>query len=230
MQLMNIFRIIFDWTEVWALLIPLAFLLIYKPQKEWVPPVKWFLITAILLNTGIDFMWYINKMKWFGYDPEADRYVNNNILYNFGAITRLFFFSWFFATQGKGFRHISRIIPAVFIISLIIYFSFSRKSIFDFSSFVLATDSGLLLIYCLWYTNKIMRDDKPAFSSRYPPFWVVGGLTLYTSVNFFIFLFFEYLSAYDSDFLISTWDLHNILYFILCACISIAFYNERRVD
>jgi hypothetical protein len=146
-------------------------------------------------------------------------------------------FSWFFSRQGKQFNKITRIIPFIFLSAVLIFFSLkengfnyydpAKKSIFYVSSYLLATEAGLLLIYCLWYTNKIMKEEKLASSSSYPIFWIVGGLTLYTSVNFFIFLFYDYLNAHYKDFLVSTWDAHNLLLIILCSCIGIAFYVGR---
>jgi hypothetical protein len=231
-MLLNIFRTIFDWSEVWALLIPLASLIIFKPSNKWVRPVKWYLFTALLLNIIIDFIWYVNKIEIhtdfiFSIDKKAQEIIwNNNICYNLNSIARLLFFSWFFATQGKAFRVITKIIPIVFLTGVILFFTF-LKSIFFVSSYLLATEAGLLLIYCLWYTNKIMREDKPSATTSYPQYWVAGGLTLYTSVNFFIFLFYDYLNANYDTFLVRTWDVHNFLFIILCICVAIAFYNER---
>lgn len=229
-MLLSIFRTIFDWSEVWALLIPLASLIIYKPAGKWVKPIKWYLITALILNVIIDFIWYVNKNEIhtdfiMHIDKQKGEIIwNNNICYNLHSIARLLFFSWFFATQGKGFRLITRIIPMFFMIGVIIIFSF--KPVLYVSSYLLATEAGLVLVYCLWYTNKILREDKPAFSLSYPPYWVVGGLTLYTSVNFFIFLFYDYLVKNYKHFLVSTWDIHNGLFIILCTCIAFAFYYE----
>jgi len=237
-MLLNIFRTAFDWSEVWAPLIPLTFLIIYKPKSYWVAPIKWYVIIAFILNLGIDFIWYSNKMEWFGLSEKKDNTWNNNILYNLNSFARLLFFSWFFSIQGIGLKKIARIIPVVFLCAVIIFFSLkkdgfsyydvNKKSIFYISSYLLATEAGLLLIYCLWYTNKIIREEKLASSSSYPIFWIVGGLTLYTSVSFFIFLFYDYLNAHYDQFLVSTWDVHNLLLIILCSCISIAFYVGRR--
>ena len=220
-------RTIFDWSEVWALLIPLTILLVYKPKGRWVMPVKWYVFTALTLNIIIDFIWYSNKKEWFGLSEAEYNTWNNNIFYNLHSIARLLFFSWFFYLQGKGFRHITRIIPVIFLVGVIIFFSF-WGNVWYISSYLLATEAGFLLFYCLWYTNKMLRDDKPAFSSSHPPFWVVGGLTIYTAVNFFIFLFYDYLNDHYEDFLLGTWDLHNSLFIILCICIAIGFYNERN--
>ena len=238
-MLLNIFRTIFDWSEVWALFIPLIILLVYKPKRGWVTPVKWYLITVLFLNICIDFIWYVNKHEWFGVSNAKKNEWNNNIFYNLNSIARLLFFSWFFSIQGLGLKKIARIIPVVFVCAVIIfyiikkdgfnYFDPAYASIFYISSYLLATEAGLLLFYCLWYTNKILREDKPAFSSSNPPFWVVGGLTIYTSVNFFIFLFYDYLNTilYE-DFLVDIWDVHNSLFIILCICIAIGLYHERN--
>src|SRR5688572_30497355 len=231
-MLLNIFRTIFDWSEVWALLIPLIVLIIFKPKGDWVAPIKWYLFTAFLLNSCIDFIWYVNKQGWFGVSDPKKNWWNNNIFYNLHSITRIFLFSWFFSIQGVGLKKIARIIPVVFLCGVIIfylvkkdgfsYFDPAYESIFYICSYLLATEAGLLLFYCLWYTNKILREDKPMFSSSHPPFWVVGGLTVYTSVNFFIFLFYDYLNnKFYENFLLSTWDLHNSLFIILCTCIAI---------
>jgi hypothetical protein len=229
-------RTIFDWSEVWAPLIPLAFLIIYKPKSYWIAPIKWYVISAFILNLGIDFIWYSNKMGWFGLSEKEHHTWNNNILYNLNSFARLLFFSWFFSIQGIGLKKIARIIPVAFLCAVIIFFSLKKDgfsyhvkgSVFYISSYLLATEAGLLLIYCLWYTNKIIREEKLASSSSYPIFWIVGGLTLYTSVSFFIFLFYDYLNAHYNQFLVSTWDVHNLLLIILCSCIAMAFYVGRR--
>jgi hypothetical protein len=237
-MLLSIFRTIFDWSEVWALLIPLTVLLIFNPNGDWVTPIKWYLLTAFLLNLCVDFIWYVNKEEWFGVSEAKKNWWNNNIFYNLHSFARLFFFSWFFSIQGVGLKKIARMVPVVFLSAVIIFFTIKKdgfnyndpaeESIFYISSYLLATEAGLLLFYCLWYTNKIMREDKPAFSSSNPPFWVVGGLTIFTSVNFFVFLFYDFMNVFDDEFLVSIWDLHNSLFIILCICIAIGLYNERR--
>jgi len=236
-MLLSIFRTIFDWSEVWALLIPLAILLVYKPKRDWIIPVKWYLFTVLLLNLCIDFIWYVNKEEWFGVSDAKENWWNNNIFYNLNSFARLLFFSWFFSMQRIGLKKMARIIPIAFLGAVIIFFSIKKDgfnyhvegSVFYISSYLLATEAGLLLFYCLWYTNKILREDKPTFSSSNPPFWVVGGLTIFTSVNFFIFLFYDYLDTkLHEDFLLDTWDLHNSLFIILCICIAIGLYNERN--
>src|SRR5687768_16874894 len=112
-MLLNIFRTIFDWAEVWALLIPLAILIIYKPKRKWITAVKWYCIVALLLGILIDFYWYVNKYRLFDSNP-PDYYWDNNKFYNLQSISRLLFFSWFFALQGSYFKRITRVVPVLF--------------------------------------------------------------------------------------------------------------------
>jgi hypothetical protein len=209
MQLLNIFRTLFDWSEVWALLIPLAFLILYKPKHEWVKPLKWYLLIALLLGIVIDFIWYVNKYDLFN-SRKGHRW-NNNAFYNLQSIARLLIFSWFFALQGIAYKKLTRILPILFLIFTVILFVFF-KPFKDLSSHLMATEAGLLLIYCLQYTYNIIKEEKSTIPTNHPPFWVVGGLTLYTAVNFFIFLFYNYLMNHSQrlkDYAVSIWYLHS---------------------
>ena len=217
----DILRTFFNWSEVWALLIPLAVLLYHKPKGKWITPLVWYILMGLILNILIDFYWYVNMYGWFGSGP--DHYWNNNIFYKLHSIARVIFFSWFFATQGKGFKLITKVIPVIFLLSTLIFFTSLKDALF---SYFMATEAGLLLIYCLWYTNIFIKEERPSYSSMHPPLWVVGGLTLYTAVNFFLFLFYDYLIKNFRKYSVDIWDIHNILFIALCICIAIAFKNE----
>ena len=141
----RIFRIIFDWSEVWALIIPLAVLLIRKPKAKWVTPLKWYLIIALILTLCIDVFWYVNKYRLFGSRP-GHRW-NNNIFYNFQSIVRLLAFLWFFYTQGAGFKLMTKIVAITFLIFTVVLFFF--KDITKFSSHLLATETGLFAVLLL---------------------------------------------------------------------------------
>jgi hypothetical protein len=55
-----------------------------------------------------------------------------------------------------------------------------------------------------------------------PPFWTVMGLTLYTSVNFLIFLFYNYLIGAEKNYAIEVWNVHNLIYIVLMITIAVA--------
>ena len=230
-MILRIIRIIFDWSEVWALLIPLIIFIIRKPPYNWVNPVKWYLLTALLLNVSIDFVWYVNKYDLWG-SVKDDRW-NNNIFYNLHSIARLIFFSWFFILLRQRFMHrIKAIIPFGFLLFVLINFIFYENffpqgSKEGFSSRLLATEAALLLFYCLQYFIFMMMEDKTISLSHQPGFWIVTGLSIYVSVNFFIFLFYSYLFSVKV-FAAHIWDVHNIVFILLCLFITKQFYQKNE--
>lgn len=224
-------RTILDWSEVWALFIPLAILFWKNPEAHYLKPVKILLFSLLLINLGIDLIAEY-KFEW-GFTPE-DLLWNNNFLYNIGSIIRLLLFSWFFISLRQRFMHrIKFIIPFAFLAFVIINFTFFEKLIprgdyEAFSSRLLATEAALLLFYCLQYFIYLIIEDKHSHIKEAAGFWIVTGLSIYVSANFFIYLFYEYLSEKTINFAIGIWDVHNIVFIILCIFIAIQFYRESQ--
>ena len=222
----RIYHDILDWSEVWALLIPLAVILWKKNKTPYLKPVRIFLWISLLLNIGIVLISEY-KTKW-GLQ-HGDFLWNNNLLYNIGSIIRLLLFAWFFNLLRQRFMHrLKKIIPFAFLVFVLVNFIFYENFIpwgqFEsFSSRLLSTEAALLLFYCLQYFIYLVIEDKPTGLSRQRGFWVVSGLSIYVAVNFFIFLFYEYLSTVTKDFAVNIWDVHNIVFIILCICIAKQF-------
>ena len=220
-----VFRFLLNWSEIWALLIPLAFSLFKKKQPGYLKPVRIYIWLALLFGIIADLIWRY-KVKW-GFQ-EGDFLWSNNFIYNTHSIIRLLLFSWFFILLHQRFMHrVKRILPIAFLIFVIINFTFYEK-FFDviFSSRLLATEAALLLFYCLQYYIFLMLEDRTTRLTHQPGFWVVTGLTIYMAVNFFIFLFYSYLTSLNEPFAISIWDIHNIAYIILCLFLARAFYKN----
>lgn len=227
----KIIQTILDWSEVWALLIPLAVLLWKKDKTVYLRPVSIYVWIALLLNIGIVLLSEY-KTKWGLH--HGDFLWNNNLLYNIGSIFRLFLFAWFFNLLRQRFMHrLKIIIPFTFLVFVLVNFIFYENFIpwgqFEsFSSRLLATEAALLLFYCLQYFIFLLIEDKTTKLSHQPGFWVVTGLSIYVSVSFFIFLFYSYLSNVTSDFAVNIWDVHNIVFIILCIFIAKQFYQKNE--
>ena len=97
-----------------------------------------------------------------------------------------------------------------------------------FSSRLLATEAALLLFYCMQYFIYLIIEDKHHHIKTAPGFWVVTGLSIYVGANFFIYLFYEYLSEKTINFAINIWDVHNIVFIIFCIFIAIQFSIENK--
>ena len=224
-------RKILDWSEVWALLIPLTVLLWKKNRTVFLKPVRIYVIAALLINLFIDVI-ADYKGKW-GLTPE-DLLWNNNFLYNISSVMRLLLFAWMFLLFRQKFMlRLKQFIPVIFIVFLLINFIFfepfiPRGDYEGFSSRLLATESALLLFYCLQYFIYMIMEDRTNPLSKQKGFWVVTGLSIYAAVNFFIFLFYYYLIGATRHFAVSIWDVHNIVFILFCIFIAIQFARKNE--
>ena len=219
------FQEFFDYTEVWALLIPLFFAWKAKSIPAHLKPVKVFLIVSLIVNMGMILIWKRNKLGL----NLPDYLLSNNFLYNTLSILRLLIFSWFFISLRQPFMpNVKRIIPVAFLILAIINFAF-YEDFFEYqylSSRLLATEAALQLFYCLQYFIFMLVEERPITIRKYPGFWVVTGLSIFMAVSFFIFLFFRYMIDHDIEFAIDIWDVSNIAFILMCLLIARAFYDE----
>ena len=225
------FKLILNWSEVWALLIPLTFIIIKgKNIPLYLKPIRIYVWVALILNVAADLLRRF-KIKWGFHD--GDLLWSNNFLYNTHSIARLLLFSYFFILLKQRFMHrVKVIIPVLFVIFVIVNFTFHEKYFdYKFSSLLLATEAALLLFYCLQYFIYLLLEDRQIPLKKQPGFWIVIGLSIYISVSFFIFLFYNYIMQYMiqkkwKSFAVDIWDVHNIVYIFLCICIARAFYER----
>jgi hypothetical protein len=219
-------RQLYDWSEVWALLIPLAVMLRYKKRTAGLKPIRIYIWIALTINIIATVIW---KRKKLGLPEFPEWLTSNNYLYNIHSITRLLLFSWFFVLLKQRFMHRIKVaLPLIFIIFAVINFGF-YENFFTHdmpSSRLLATEAGILLFYCLQYYIFLLLEDRTASLIKQPGFWIVTGLSFYVAASFFIFLFYAYLIMQDLDFAVGLWDVVNTAYIFLCICIAITFYKQ----
>jgi hypothetical protein len=222
---MEILKLFLDWSEVWALFIPLIVLLKYSRQPGYMRPIIWYVYIAILLNFVIDLFGYHGESLGL---PEWLR--SNNYLYNVQSVVRFICFSLFFNHVLPSFRKLRTIISIVAGLFLLVNFIFF-ENFFNFGTFssrLLTVEASLLLVYCLQFYFYKLRDDDPS-SKRKGDFWVVTGLCIYVVINFFIFLFYTTLNDLGyGGFLMTIWNVHNISYIVLCILLAKAFYDPAR--
>ncbi len=213
----------FNWSEVWALLIPLTVLLFHRKQPATLKPIIIYLCLAFILNLGIDIIMLINiyYRKFI---------MSNNFLYNMHSVVRFVCFGLYFMQLPQAsFIKFKKALAAVSVIFIVINFSFF-ENFFNYNSFsgsLLATEAYILLVYCmLYYLSELKDDSKNLFSG--PDFWVVTGLSVYVVINFFVFLFYLPMIDVDEDLAVNIWNVHNIAFIIFCLFITKAFYGSHR--
>jgi hypothetical protein len=216
-------RLLLDWSEVWAPLIPLTGLLFKRHQPHFLRPVIVYLIFAFFINLSGDI---ISDFK--SYLPQWLQ--SNNILYNVHSIIRFIYFSYFFlALKQPSFITLKKVLPFISLLIIITNFSylenFGNKD--HLSGNLLSTEAYFLLIYCVLYYLAKLRDELDDLI-RGADFWVATGLSIYVVVNFFVFLFYVPMINQDPKLANNIWDVHNVAYIVLCIFITKAFYEPAR--
>lgn len=214
---------ILDWSEVWALLIPLIVLLFNRRQPTTLKPIIIYLWLAFILDLGIDVILLINVYY--------EKFVmSNNFLYNMHSIVRFVCFSLYFMQLPQAsFTKFKKVLAVISVLFIIINFSFF-ENFFNYNAFsgnLLSAEAYILLVYCmLYYLSELKDDSKNLFTG--PDFWVVTGLSVYVVINFFVFLFYLPMIDVDLDLAMNIWNVHNIAFIIFCLFITKALYGSHR--
>jgi hypothetical protein len=214
-----------DWSEVWALLIPLLFVVFGHKLPALLKPVIIYLWLALALNIFGDF---IGDFKIRFHFPQWLQ--SNNPLYNIHSLVRFSCFSYFFISLPQPqFKTFKKIIALVFVLYAIIDFTFFEHFFYPLhlSGNLLSAEAYLLLIYCVLYYLAALNDDNDA-SFKGPVFWIVTGLGMYLVINFFVFLFYVPMITQNMDLADHIWKVHDVAYIILCIFITRAFYATTR--
>jgi hypothetical protein len=219
-----------DWSEVWATLIPLIVYLWVKPKASWVKPLLIYLIPALLIGLVVDLTWkfgtkdWVKSTFWWLYREDI---LYTLIFYNINSFLRLVLLTWFFYVANPSYKRIYVIIICIFLAGTLTNFIFFENVITSFSSRLLTIEAGVILFYCLLYFYTVNMNDEIKSPLALPPFWAVTGLTLYTSVNFLIFLFYNYLINAESKYAKNIWNVHNLIYIVLMIFIAVAFKKAK---
>src|SRR5436190_449987 len=101
----------------------------------------------------------------------------------------------------------------------------------DFSSRLFSIEAGIILLYCLLFIYHVNLSDEIVSITSLSEFWAVTGFTLYAAINFFIFMFFQYLiKAAKEAFAIDICNVHNIRYIVLNLFIAFAIFKAEKTN
>lgn len=212
-----------NWQEVWALLMPLAIILIYRPKGKAVWLIIIYVIFALLLNSlslfMIDFYYLMPSWTFTGSSP------NNNILYNLHSFLRVILLGGFIITvRNYRYTFFLKGLLLAYLVFVILNFSVFESPLF-LSTRLFAAESIVLLIMSLSYFIRSILDETEINWLKHPSFIVCSGICLYEAITFFIFLFFYPLVNKDPAFFAVTMKIYSITYVLLCILFAIAFYQ-----
>lgn len=221
---MKTLKNILDWSEVWALLLPLG-VLIFRRRKQTkeLRSVVIYVILAFVINLLIDLIVdYPNAFPtWLK---------SNNPLYTLHSILRFTCFSWFLLTVTKPeYRKIQWILIWVFVAFFILNFIFFENILEQdhISGNILTAESFIILANCMIYYYGLLMDESIIYSKQID-FWIVTGLSIFVVISFFLFLFYLPLITENPKLANSMWDFHNLAFIMFCIFIAKAFYVSSR--
>lgn len=213
------FQAILDWSEVWALLIPLITYQLQRNQPRFLRPILLYLVGALFLNLTGDI---VGDFK--AYLPG---WLQTNILfYNIHSLFRFGCFIYFFNEINQLDFSLFRNILTLFYLILITMNYFFLEDYFDqirISGNLFTIEAYFLLIFCLLYYLSQLRNEVVNLSDS-KVFWVVTGLSIYVVINFYIFLFYVPMIQENPMLAEKMWSVHNIAYIVLCLFITKALY------
>ena len=206
---------ILDWSELWATMLPVIVWLFIKPKQKIFRPVIIYLLCALVLYFLID-LGYLGIFK------------NNNLIYNILSIVRLLFFLWFFhllhIPSNKNIKKSATIILLLSLLAILVF-----ENVRNFNSEIFGVEAIVLIIYCINFFLKTLNADAVE-SNINIALLIVTGLAIYESCCFFVFLFYSNLAETDIPFAVNLWNVHNIVYIIMCLYFSRAFFEFHKYE
>lgn len=217
---MKIITFLRDWSEVWALLIPLIVILIYKPGGH---NVKWligYVVAAFIVNFLAIFMMFYSFLDQ-----------GNNIFYNLHSLIMVISFGCFAISVRKDrYTILLKVLLVIYLAFVLINFTLG-ESPFILSTRHFAAGSTTLLVMCLFYFFRSILEESPTNWLKEPSFIICVGLCLYEAITFFIFLFIYPLfsKTYNQDlsFAFLMMDIYQVSFVIFCIFLAVGLYKYR---
>lgn len=221
---MKILQFLRDWSEVWALLIPLTVILVYKPRGNNLRPLVLYSILAFVFNFLAIFMveyYYLIPRSWMKY--------GNNIFYNLHSFIMVLFISWYIiAVRSYKYLVLLKSLLAVYLAFVLVNFTFWESPMI-LSTHHFTVGSIVLLVMCLFYFFSSMLEESQINWLRHPSFIICAGVCLYEAITFFIFLFIYPLYNTTNDkelsFAMLMMRVYQISFVIFCILLAIGLYQ-----
>jgi len=205
------------------LFIPLAVIFTRKKAVKRMKLIVSYCFIALFLNVAAMFISQFHEL--------LPAYLQENlVLYNLHSLIRVVFLGWYILTSMyTGFNTRWRVLLFVYCLGVAANFIF-LQSPFEFSTRLFASESVILLLFCLSYFYSAMQDESETDWIKLPSFLVCIGISFFEAINFFIFLFFHPLAVKNEKFGRATWSIYNITFVLLCICLALAFKRNARVQ
>jgi hypothetical protein len=226
---MNLIQLMLDWSEVWALLIPLIVLLIHKPRGNKLGFVSLYVIIALVLNFiavfTIEFYYLIPEWVFTG----------NGLYYNLHSFTMVICFTGYFIGIRKyKYSLLLKSLLLIYLVFVFINFSFLESPVHRLSTRHFTAGSIVLLVICLFYFFRAIVEESQANWLKHPSFLICTAVCLYQSITFFIFLFiypmFDLSYNQNMDFADLMMKTYQLIFVIFCILLAWALFRSKKLQ
>jgi hypothetical protein len=182
----------------------------------------------ISLNSYKILLDFLKRLSGFNafYAQLTHSHKTNTIFYNTHSLARFICFtSFFFSLQHTPFKKLYFLLIGIFSLIFLLYFTLI-DSFFNpnhISSDLMTGESFFLLCFCMLYYLAILREGPQNFWGR-KDFWVVTALSFFSTINFFLFLFYLPLLEESVKNAISIWRIYDIAFIVFIILLTRAFY------
>lgn len=215
------------WSEVWAMLIPLIIVFIFKPKGKYIQLVVAYVILGFILNfCAIFTLVYPNLVPHF-------LVYNNNVFYNVHSFLMVILLGTYIVII-KPYKY-KLILKGLIILyvgfSLIDFIFFENPLLYSTRHFTISC--VILLLLSLVYFLSLATDNSNENWINHPSFIFCTAICFYNGITFFIFLFFSpmYDSTYNKDvsFALLMMKIIQAAFVIFCILLALGFYKARNL-
>lgn len=155
--------------------------------------------------------------------------LNANIVFNVYHFLELILLFLWFRDLLKGVLD-ERVVygtgAAILVFALINLFAI--QGVHGINSYTRVPLGTMLIIFCLLYFYKLLRDIPKRSVQQLPMFWIVIGLLTYYAGSFFVMIFTDYMVNVLKDNLVNPWTFHNFLGILRNSFFAFALWLNRR--
>jgi hypothetical protein len=198
-------------------LIPIIAYFKYKSSFAYAKLLLYYVLLSLLLDlTSTLLLKHYNKS------------INFYVIHLFVIFEFILFFYFFRIVAIKKNKSSVYFIPLL-IFHLSFYCLSALFTLEGFNSVGTAYFNLVIIIYCLLeFKNIIKSPPLNQYIERTSFFWILIGIFLYSSGNFYIFTFSELMINKKRDYFLGIWAIHNVLNMIKNICIAISF--SRKIE
>lgn len=188
----------------------------FSKRKYYIKLIGLTFIIGFIVNTSAWLLFKYSKSSYWINPPQSLYFIINFII-----ITLIFR-----DRQDGRLKFFFMIMMSVFMIFSVINLFFIQKT--QINSYTNSLESLIIIIYCILFFYKLIRELPSTHLHRLPMFWISSAFLIYNGGALFVFIFTSYLVNVVKDDLLLYWTAHNFISILEHLMICWALWMDLR--